>query len=89
MKRYINAIKLLNKTIFCRTFYLGKTRKLLFILQQQTAGDDYTFSNTVVWSREESSSDSLIDRELILLDFKCIYEDTYSTLSPPLLPEKK
>ncbi|CAK8674827.1 pancreatic secretory granule membrane major glycoprotein GP2-like [Clavelina lepadiformis] len=55
---------------------------------QRNPGDDYTFSNTVVWNREVHNTDNLIDRELVLLDFKCIYEDTY-TVGPvgPMDPE--
>lgn len=55
-------------------------------VSQQAAGDDYTFSNTVVWNREINNPYNLIDRELILLDFKCIYEDTYTVSGPSLTP---
>jgi hypothetical protein len=40
-------------------------------------GDDFTFSNTVVWNSEVNNTN--IDRELVLLDFKCIYQDEYTT----------
>lgn len=53
---------------------------------QQAAGDDYTFRNTVVWNREINNTQNLIDRELILLDFKCIYEDTYTVSGPSITP---
>lgn len=52
---------------------------------RQTISDDYTFSNTVVWNSEVNSTSS-INRELILLDFKCIYQDSYTTHAPSLLP---
>lgn len=39
-------------------------------------GDDYTFSNTVVWNSEVNNTN--INRELVLLDFKCIYQDEYT-----------
>ena len=39
--------------------------------------DDFTFSNTVVWNSEVNNTN--IDRELVLLDFKCIYQDEYTT----------
>jgi len=55
-------------------------------IAQQQAGDDYTFSNTVVWNREVNNTHNLIDRELILLDFKCIYEDTYTVSGPSITP---
>lgn len=38
--------------------------------------DDFTFSNTVVWNSEVNNTN--IDRELVLLDFKCIYQDEYT-----------
>lgn len=53
---------------------------------QRNRGDDYTFSNTVVWNRDVHSPQDLIDRELVLLDFKCIYEDTYTVTGPAMLP---
>lgn len=53
---------------------------------QRGPGDDYTFSNTVVWNREVHKQQNLIDRELILLDFKCIYEDSYTVSGPSILP---
>lgn len=53
---------------------------------QRNRGDDYTFSNTVVWNRDVNNEQTLIDRDLVLLDFKCIYEDTYTVTGPPLLP---
>jgi len=53
---------------------------------QEQAGDDYTFSNTVVWNREVNNTKNLIDRELVLLDFKCIYEDTYTVSGPSISP---
>jgi len=55
-------------------------------VSQPAVGDDYTFSNTVVWNREINSTLNLIDRELILLDFKCIYEDTYTVSGPSITP---
>nr|XP_039267691.1 uromodulin-like [Styela clava] len=53
---------------------------------QRGPGDDYTFSNTVVWNREVHNPQNMIDRELVLLDFKCIYEDTYTVTGPAILP---
>uniref|UniRef100_H2YPU7 ZP domain-containing protein n=1 Tax=Ciona savignyi TaxID=51511 RepID=H2YPU7_CIOSA len=53
---------------------------------QRGPGDDYTFSNTVVWNREVNNTQNLIDREMVLLDFKCIYEDTYTVSGPAVLP---
>ncbi|XP_078493973.1 uromodulin [Ciona intestinalis] len=53
---------------------------------QRGPGDDYTFSNTVVWNREVNNTQNIIDREMILLDFKCIYEDTYTVSGPSVLP---
>jgi hypothetical protein len=44
-------------------------------------GDDYTFSNTVVWNSEVNNTN--INRELVLLDFKCIYADEYTVLVDP------
>jgi|ERR1712136_109871 len=57
---------------------------------QKLAGDDYTFSNTVVWNARSnsSSSSSMIEREFTLLDFKCIYEDTYTVSGPGITPAK-
>jgi len=55
-------------------------------VSQAAAGDDYTFANTVVWNREINNTQNLIDRELILLDFKCIYEDTYTVSGPSITP---
>lgn len=46
---------------------------------RQTISDDYTFSNTVVWNSEINSTNN-INRELILLDFKCIYQDSYTVV---------
>ena len=43
----------------------------------QDNADDFTFSNTVVWNSEVNNTN--IDRELVLLDFKCIYQDEYTT----------
>lgn len=54
---------------------------------QKLAGDDYTFSNTVVWNARGNSS-SMISREFTLLDFKCIYEDTYTVSGPGITPAK-
>ena len=48
---------------------------------RQTIGDDYTFSNTVVWNSEVNSATN-INRELILLDFKCIYQDQFTITAP-------
>jgi hypothetical protein len=47
---------------------------------RQTIGDDYTFSNTVVWNSEVNNTQGNINRELILLDFKCIYQDSYTVV---------
>lgn len=48
---------------------------------RQNLGDDYTFSNTVVWNSEINSTTN-INRELILLDFKCIYQDQFTVAGP-------
>jgi hypothetical protein len=48
---------------------------------RQTIGDDYTFSNTVVWNSEVNTTTN-INRELILLDFKCIYQDQFTVHQP-------
>jgi len=54
---------------------------------QKLVGDDYTFSNTVVWNAKGDTA-SLIEREFTLLDFKCIYEDTYTVSGPGITPAK-
>jgi hypothetical protein len=46
--------------------------------------DDYTFSNTVVWNSEVNNTN--INRELVLLDFKCIYQDEYTVLVDDTIP---
>jgi hypothetical protein len=48
---------------------------------RQAIGDDYTFSNTVVWNSEVNTTTN-INRELILLDFKCIYQDQFTITAP-------
>jgi hypothetical protein len=50
---------------------------------RQALGEEYTFSNTVVWNSEINQTISQnINRELILLDFKCIYEDEFTMAAP-------
>lgn len=53
---------------------------------RQSMGEEYTFSNTVVWNSEinqtAESQSANINRELILLDFKCIYEDEFTMAAP-------
>jgi len=51
------------------------------LASRQTIGDDYTFSNTVVWNSEINGTNN-INRELILLDFKCIYQDEFTIAAP-------
>ena len=46
--------------------------------------DDYTFSNTVVWNSEVNNTN--INRELVLLDFKCIYQDEYTVVNGDAIP---
>lgn len=46
--------------------------------------DDYTFSNTVVWNSEVNNTN--INRELVLLDFKCIYQDEYTVETGDMIP---
>jgi hypothetical protein len=46
--------------------------------------DDFTFSNTVVWNSEFNNTN--IDRELVLLDFKCIYADEFTVMGANPLP---
>jgi len=50
----------------------------------QNDGEDYTFSNTVVWNSEVNNTN--INRELVLLDFKCIYQDEYTVQSGDAVP---
>jgi hypothetical protein len=52
---------------------------------RQTISDDFTFSNTVVWNSEINTATN-INRELILLDFKCIYQDQFTIQAPLLEP---
>lgn len=50
---------------------------------RQALGEEYTFSNTVVWNSEINQTNTQnINRELILLDFKCIYEDEFTMAAP-------
>lgn len=50
---------------------------------RQSLGEEYTFSNTIVWNSEvNQTGNSHINRELILLDFKCIYEDEFTMAAP-------
>merc|ERR1712226_249439 len=51
---------------------------------RQSLGEEYTFSNIVVWNSEINNTESSgnINRELILLDFKCIYEDEFTMAAP-------
>lgn len=51
------------------------------VATKQSMGDDYTFSNIVVWNSEANSTNN-INRELILLDFKCIYQDEFTIKAP-------
>ncbi|CBY20354.1 unnamed protein product [Oikopleura dioica] len=46
--------------------------------------DDFTFSNTVVWNSMVNSTN--INRELVLLDFKCIYQDEYTVAPGDAIP---
>jgi hypothetical protein len=48
---------------------------------RQHISDDFTFSNTVVWNSEINTATN-INRELILLDFKCIYQDQFTITAP-------
>jgi len=50
----------------------------------QKEDDDYTFSNTVVWNSEVNNTN--INRELVLLDFKCIYQDEYTIETGDAIP---
>jgi hypothetical protein len=51
---------------------------------RQSLGEEYTFSNIVVWNSEINNTENTgnINRELILLDFKCIYEDEFTMAAP-------
>jgi len=51
---------------------------------RQSLGEEYTFSNIVVWNSEINNTEvsTNINRELILLDFKCIYEDEFTMAAP-------
>lgn len=55
---------------------------------RQTISDDFTFSNTVVWNSEINTATN-INRELILLDFKCIYQDQFTIKAPDFDPSDR
>ena len=79
------------ETYYTRGFFLKQPESIAFIFIKQILtnsfqkeDDDYTFSNTVVWNSEVNNTN--INRELVLLDFKCIYQDEYTIETGDAIP---